>query len=57
MAGFYADVPSWRMAYDVDGTQVFMMGRDYTGITQANSATISATAKDTVAPSAENFTA
>lgn len=43
MAGFYADVPSWRMAYDVDGTQVFTMGRDYTSVTQANSATISAT--------------
>lgn len=36
MAGNYADAPSWRMAYDRDGTQAFKrIGGNLTSLTQA----------------------
>lgn len=41
MAGNYPDVPSWRMAYDRDGTQVFTVDPGTGAITQVSSASIS----------------
>jgi len=47
MAGNYADVPSWRMAYDRDGTQGFKMNSGVlTQLTNANLITINNEADD-----------
>lgn len=32
MAGNYPDVPSWRMSYDVDGTQGYWMLSNFVGV-------------------------
>lgn len=40
MAGNYPDVPSWRMGYDRDGTQMFYAGGSVTSFTETNMRTL-----------------
>lgn len=48
MAGNYPDVPSWRMAYDVDGTQGFVIARNFSSVSQISSGDMTALNREEV---------